>query len=67
MTQVKYPNIKVRLTGQDGNAFAILARVKTAMRKHDVPASEMSQFMKEATSGDYNKLLCTCMDWVACS
>jgi hypothetical protein len=60
----KYPNIEVRLTGADGNAFAILARVREAMRRGGVPKGEITQFTTAATSGDYSNLLRTCTDWV---
>ena len=63
----KYPNIKVKLAGKDGNAFAILGRVRTAMNKANVPPDEMRAFMDEATSGDYDHLLRTCMKWVEVS
>lgn len=61
---VKYPNVKVQLSGRDGNAFAILARVRTAMKEADIPEEEIAAFLKEAKSGNYEHLLCTCMDWV---
>jgi hypothetical protein len=64
MSDIKYPNIKVKLVGNDGNAFAILGRVQKALRKGGVPDAECKQFMTEATSGDYNHLLSTCMNWV---
>jgi hypothetical protein len=63
----KYPHVRVRLTGQDGNAFAILARVRNAMRKGGVSREEMAQYRKEATSGDYNNLLRVTMQWVEAS
>ena len=64
MSEVKYPNIKVKLVGRDGNAFAILGNVISALRKAKVPAEEVKAFQTEAMSGDYNNLLCTCMKWV---
>lgn len=64
---MKYPNIKVRLTGKDGNAFFILGRVKEAMKKGKVPNDEVTAFLEEAMSGDYNHLLATCMKWVKCT
>lgn len=64
---VKYPNIKVKLTGRDGNAFAILARVREEMRRANVPAEDRQAFYDEATSGDYNNVLATCMRWVSVS
>jgi hypothetical protein len=64
MSDVKYPKIKVKLVGEDGNAFAILGRVKTALRKGGVSNEEVQAFLAEAMSGDYSKLLATCCEWV---
>jgi len=61
---VKYPNIRVKLTGKDGNAFAILGAVCASMRQAGLPKSEISKFTREASSGDYDHLLCTVQDWV---
>ena len=60
----KYPDIEVELSEQDGNAFAILGRVTKALRRADVPSDEIAAFQKEATAGDYDHLLQTCMRWV---
>lgn len=60
----RYPHIEVQLTGNDGNAFAILGAVKKALRRHDVSLASVNAFMDEATGGDYNHLLATCMEWV---
>lgn len=64
MDGCKYPNIKVKLTGRDGNAYAILGRVSGARRRAGVTKTEIDAFFKEATSGDYNNLLATCCRWV---
>lgn len=64
MTEVKYPDIEVQLSGEDGNAFSILGRVSREMRRADVPAVEIKAFMDDAMSGDYDHLLQTCMRWV---
>jgi len=61
---IKHPKVKVQLTGTDGNAFAVLGAVRKAMRRAGVPAAEIDQFTKEASSGDYNNLLATAMRWV---
>ncbi len=61
---MKYPNIKVKLTGTDGNAFAVMGAVSTALRKAGISQAEREQFMEEATSGDYSHLLRTCAKWV---
>jgi hypothetical protein len=62
---IKYPNIKVRLVGEDGNAFSILGRTTRAMRMGGVSQEQIDAFRAEATAGDYNHLLCTVMSWVA--
>jgi hypothetical protein len=64
---VRYPDIEVQLTGTDGNAFAILGKVQRALCNEGVPDEEVSEFMAEATSGDYDHLLVTAMKWVEVS
>ena len=63
----KYPEIEVQLVGEDGNAFAILGQVRRAMR-NALPPTEFTEawalFEAEATSGDYDHLLQTVMQWV---
>lgn len=54
---------KVKLVGEDGNAFAILARVWDAGRKVGWTKEEWDAFKKEATSGDYDHLLRTVMKY----
>lgn len=60
----KYPEIEVRLTGGDGNAFAVVVRVRQALRRAGVVAEGIDQFTKEATTGDYDQLLAVCAEWV---
>jgi hypothetical protein len=64
MSDVKYPDVTVQLSGQDGNAFTVLARVAKALRRGGVPNVEVDVFNTEATAGDYDQLLQTCMRWV---
>jgi hypothetical protein len=63
-TTVKYPHITVKLVGADGNAFSIMGRVMSALRRGDVLFEEQIQFRDECMSGDYDHLLQTCMAWV---
>lgn len=63
----KYPDVEVQLTGEDGNAFAILGAVTKAMKRAGVEKAERDEFMNEATEGDYDHLLQTCMKWVTVS
>lgn len=60
----KYPDITVKLVGEDGNAFAILGTVRKALRRAGIPADEIAEFTAEATNGDYNHLLRTVLAWV---
>jgi Domain of unknown function (DUF4314) len=63
-TQPRYPEVQVQLSGQDGNAFAILGRTTAALRAAGVPSEEIDAYFAEATSGDYDHLLQTTMAWV---
>ena len=60
----KYPGVSVQLTGEDGNAFFIIGRVRQALRRAGVPIEEVDQFSNEAMSGDYDNVLRTAMRWV---
>ena len=60
---MKYPEIGVQLVGTDGNSFSILGQCSRAAKAAGLPKEEIKAFMTEATSGDYNKLLQTCMKW----
>jgi hypothetical protein len=64
MTDIKYPDITVQLTGQDGNAFFIMGRVQKALRRAGVGQQEIDQYLEESTAGDYDHLLRTAMRWV---
>jgi len=57
-------DIKVKLVGTDGNAFALIGKVKQALKKAGVPKEELDKFQAEAMAGDYNHLLATCLEWV---
>jgi len=63
----KFNNISVQLVGQDGNSFAIIGRVTGALRRAGVGSEDVGQFVREATSGDYDRLLTTCRKWVRCN
>lgn len=66
MSNVKYPKVKVKLVGLDGNAFSILGKCMKAARKAGLSQKEIDKFKVEAMSGDYDDLLCTCMKWFDC-
>ena len=64
MSDIKYPDVFVQLTGNDGNAYAIMGAVSTALRRHGVSKEEIDQYKEESMSGDYDNLLMTAMRWV---
>lgn len=45
------------LVGVDGNAFAIMGYVRTAMRRARMSREDIDAYIKDATSSDYNNLL----------
>ena len=61
---IKFPEIKVRLTGTDGNAFAIIGTVNKALKRANVSKEDRDTFMAEAKSGDYDHVLQTCLKTV---
>ena len=68
-TAIKYPDVQVNLSYEDGNAFVIINRCRTALRRHYIERGlsgleeATNAFIKEATAGDYNHLLATCFKW----
>ncbi len=67
MTEPKYPDVEVQLSGEDGNALAIVRAVKRKLREAGVGHGELADFQKEALSGDYDNVLRTAMKWVEVS
>lgn len=63
----KYPEITVQLSGQDGNAFAIMSAVKSALKRYGVEKAEIDQYLAESMAGDYDNLLRVAMKWVSVS
>ena len=50
--------------GTDGNAFVVLGAMTRALRDAGVSSDEIAAFTSEATAGDYDTLLETCLGWV---
>lgn len=63
----KYPEIEVQLSGNDGNAYAIMGAVQKALRRAEVPQHEIEQYLNQSMSGDYDNLLRVAMNWVKVS
>jgi hypothetical protein len=60
----KYPHITVSLLGENGNAFNLLGIMSRELKRNNVSKEEITSFLDEATSGDYDHLLQTCMKTV---
>jgi hypothetical protein len=53
----------LELVGQGGNAFNILGLARRAARNAGWSEEKIDAFLNEAMAGDYNHLLCVCMDY----
>jgi hypothetical protein len=56
--------VEVQLSGNDGNAFSIMASVKNALKKAGASKEEIDQYISDSMAGDYDNLLRVAMDWV---
>ena len=54
----------VKLIDTNGNSFAIIGRVKDALRKAGADREYVDKYLKEAMFGDYDNLLCVTMNYV---
>lgn len=66
MSTPKYPEVEVSLTGNDGNAFAIMGRVSRALREAG-HGDDVDAYTNESMSGDYDNLLRVAAAYVAVS
>ncbi len=53
----------LKLVGRDGNAFAILGEARKVATKAGWSKEKTKEMMDKATSGDYDNLLCTMMEY----
>lgn len=67
MSEVKYPEVKVKLVGNDGNAYAIMGAVQKALKRAGVSQDEIAEYLQESMSGDYHNLIATACRWVKVS
>ena len=54
---------KLKLVGENGNAFAILGKAFKVARQAGWTKEQIEEFKSKATSGDYNNLLAVCMEY----
>ena len=52
------------LVGVDGNAYALMGYTQRAMKENGFDKADIDKMLKDATSGDYNNLICVCMDYI---
>lgn len=57
-------DVKVQLSGNDGNAFAIMGAVKKALKQAGATREELDEYLKDSMSGDYDNLLRVAAKWV---
>jgi hypothetical protein len=64
-TTPQFPDVHVQLSGQDGNVFSIIGRVRRALLNAGATQQQLDCFMKEITSaGSYDEALLVVMRWV---
>ena len=57
-------DVRVKLVGEDGNAYAILGKVRKALKQAGYDEEFIKAYLKQATSGDYDNLLQVTMTYV---
>jgi hypothetical protein len=57
-------DVDVQLTGNDGNAFAIMAAVQRGLRSAGATPAQVKEYLDESMSDDYDNLLRTAAKWV---
>lgn len=67
MAEPKYPHVHVQLSGEDGNAFFIIGRVRSAMREAGLDAAAVTAYSNEAMDGDYEHVLSVTANTVSVS
>ena len=66
--RVRYPEVTVQLSGQDGSIFSIIGAVSGALRRAEVPPGELKEFAAEVMGTDsYDHALQAVMRWVSVS
>lgn len=54
---------KLKLVGEDGNAFSIIGRAIDAARKAGWDQEKIGKFREDCMAGDYSHLLSMCADY----
>lgn len=68
MSTPTYPDIEVELIGTDGNAFALIGKVSTALKQAKISREQVVEFQRNAMqSPSYEDLLNYLMETVSIS
>ena len=63
----KYPDVRVQLTGNDGNVFVVIANCKKAALQAGIPENEVGEFTNKVfAADDYDHVLRICMEYFNC-
>jgi len=57
-----HTKVKVKLVGEDSNAYNILGRVAKALKRSGQPEAA-AEYLERATGGDYNHLLAVTLEY----
>lgn len=52
------------LVGVDGNAYSLMGYTANAMKHGGFDKEEIDKMYSDATSGDYNHLICVCSECI---
>jgi hypothetical protein len=64
-TTPRFPDAHVRLSGEDGNVFGIIGRVRRALIQAGATDEDIKCFMHETTgAGSYDEVLQIVMRWI---
>ncbi len=63
----KYPEVSFKLSGTDGNAFAVMGLATKEARRAGLSKEQIDEYRTEAMSGDYDHLLQTTMRFFDCA
>lgn len=62
-TTPKFPDIEVKLIGEDSNGFVIACRARSALERAGFK-KDAAEFWDDALSSNYDHLLSTCAKYV---
>lgn len=67
-TSPKHPEVRVRLSGTDGNVFHLIGRCRQAAREAGLGEEAIREFTSEVTrAGDFDSALRVMLGWFSVS